>query len=206
VIGVVKEFHYASLHNQIDPLLIMLSNDPQRNICLRIRQEGIENTLEYIEEKWNEFCPTFPFEYTFLDDSMNEQYVAEQKIGRVFTYFSVLCIFIACLGLFGLAAYTAEQRTKEISIRKVMGASVSNIVFILSKEFSIWVILANIIAWPLAYIALKKWLQNFAYKIQINLAYFLLAGIATCAIALIIVSFQTIKAANSNPVKALNYE
>jgi len=206
VIGVVKDFHYASLHNQIDPLLIMLSNDPQRNICLRIRQENIGKTLKFIEEKWNEFCPTFPFEYTFLDDSLNEQYIAEQKIGRVFTYFSVLCIFIACLGLFGLASYTAERRTKEISVRKVMGASVSNIVFILAKEFSIWVVVANIIAWPLAYFALQKWLQNFAYAVDQSLIVYLLSGITALLIALITVSFRAIKAAQTNPATALKYE
>jgi len=206
VIGVVKDFHYASLHNQIDPLLIMLSNDPQRNICLRIRQKNIGETLKFIEEKWNEFCPTFPFEYTFLDDSLNEQYVAEQKIGRVFTYFSVLCIFIACLGLFGLASYTAEQRTKEISVRKVMGASVSNIVFILAKEFSIWVVAANIIAWPLAFLALKKWLQNFAYAVDQSIIVYILAGITALLIALITVSFRAIKAAQTNPAEALKYE
>jgi len=206
VIGVIKDFHYASLHNQIDPQLVMLSDDPQRNICLRIRQENIESTLEYIEEKWNEFCPTFPFEYTFLDDSLNEQYVAEQKIGRVFTYFSILCIFIACLGLFGLASYTAEQRTKEISVRKVMGASVSNIVFILSKEFSIWVILANIIAWPIAFYALKKWLQNFAFAIDQSILTYILAGITALLIAVITVSFRAIKAAQTNPADALKYE
>ncbi len=206
VIGVIKDFHYASLHNQIDPLLIMLSNDPQRNICLRIRQENIGRTLEFIEEKWNEFCPTFPFEYKFLDDSLNEQYVAEQKIGSVFTYFSVLCIFIACLGLFGLASYTAEQRTKEISIRKVMGASVSNIVFILSKEFSLWVLLANIIAWPLVYFALQKWLQNFAYAVDQSLITYIIAGITALLIALFTVSFRAIKAAQTNPADALKYE
>ncbi|MDO9576487.1 MAG: ABC transporter permease [Candidatus Cloacimonadales bacterium] len=206
VIGVIKDFHYASLHNQVDPLLIMLSNDPQRNICLRIRQDNVESTLNFIEEKWHEFCPNFPFEYSFLDDNLNEQYVAEQKIGRVFTYFSFLCIFIACLGLFGLASYTAEQQTKEISVRKVMGASVSNIVFILSKEFSIWVILANIIAWPLAFFALKKWLQNFAYAVDQSLLTYFLAGITALLIALFTVSFRAIKAAQTNPAEALKYE
>jgi len=206
VIGVIKDFHYASLHNQIDPLLIMLSNDPQRNICLRIRQDDIESTLDYIEDKWHEFCPTFPFEYTFLDNSLNEQYVAEQKIGRVFTYFSILCIFIACLGLFGLASYTAEQRTKEISIRKVMGASVKSIVFILSREFSLWVILSNIIAWPLAYLALTKWLQNFAYAVDQSIITYFISGLVALTIALITVSFQAIKAAHTNPAEALKYE
>jgi putative ABC transport system permease protein len=206
VIGVVKDFHYASLHNQIDPILLMLSNDPQRNICLRIRQDDVESTLDFIEEKWQEFCPTFPFEYTFLDDNLNEQYIAEQKIGRVFTYFSILCIFIACLGLFGLASYTAEQRTKEISIRKVMGASVKSVVVLLSKEFSIWVILANIIAWPIAFLALKKWLQNFSYSVDQNVLTYLLAGIVALVIALITVSFRAYRAAQTNPADALKYE
>ncbi|MBT3755257.1 MAG: FtsX-like permease family protein [Candidatus Cloacimonetes bacterium] len=206
VIGVIKNFHYASLHNQIDPLLIMLSNDPQRNICLKIRQENVESTLDFIEEKWNVFCPTFPFEYKFLDENLNEQYIAEQKIGRVFTYFSILCIFIACLGLFGLASFTAEQRTKEISVRKVMGASVSNIVLILTKEFSIWVLLANIIAWPLSYLALTKWLQNFAYAVDQSIIVYILAGITALLIALITVSFRAIKAAHTNPADALKYE
>ncbi|MCD4796157.1 MAG: ABC transporter permease [Candidatus Cloacimonetes bacterium] len=206
VIGVVKDFHYNSLHNKIDPIVILLSDRPLRNISLRIRQENIEKTLKYIEEKWNEFCPTFPFDYIFLDESLNEQYIAEQKIGRVFTYFSIMCIFIACLGLFGLASYTAEQRTKEISIRKVMGASVLNIVFILSKEFSLWVILANIIAWPLAYLALKKWLENFAYSVDLSFFAFLGAGVLALIIALITINFRSIKAALTNPAEALKYE
>jgi putative ABC transport system permease protein len=206
VIGVEKDFHYNSLHNKIDPILLLLSDRPLRNISLRVRQENIENTINYIKGKWNKFCPTFPFDYTFLDEDLNEQYIAEQKIGRVFTYFSVLCIFIACLGLFGLAAYTAEQRTKEISIRKVMGASVSNIVIILSKEFSIWVMLANIIAWPLAYLALKKWLENFAYSVDLSFFVFLGAGVLALIIALITISFRSIKAALTNPAEALKYE
>lgn len=206
VIGVVKDFNYTSLHNKIDPILILMTNDPMRNINLRIRQENMAATLDFIAEKWNEFNPTFPFEYTFLDDSLNQQYIAEQKIGKVFTYFSVICIFIACLGLFGLAAYTAEQRTKEISIRKVMGASSSSIVGLLSKEFSIWVILANILAWPVAYIALKKWLENFAYAINMNILTFILAGLTALFIALLTVSFRAVRAAQTNPAEALKYE
>jgi len=206
VIGVVRDFHYTSLHNEIDPLVILLAEDPMRNVSLRIRQEGIAKTMEFIEEKWDEFNPTFPFEFNFLDDNLNQQYIAEQKIGRVFTYFSILCIFIACLGLFGLAAYTAEQRTKEISIRKVMGASVSSIVFILSKEFTVWVILANIVAWPVAYFALKKWLENFAYSIDQSVLTFFVSGFVALVIALFTVSFRAVKAAQTNPAEALKYE
>ncbi len=206
VVGVVKDFHYTSLHNEVDPIVILLADSPLRNISLRIRGEDIINTLDFIEEKWNEFCPTFPFDFTFLDDSLNELYIAEQKIGEVFSYFSILCVFIACLGLFGLAAFTAEQRTKEIGIRKVMGASVSSIVIHLSKEFAKWVIIANIIAWPIAYLGLNKWLENFAYKVDITVFTFFLSGIIALVIALLTVSFQAVKAANTNPVEALKYE
>ena len=206
VIGVVKDFHYTSLHNKIDPLIIVLSEKPNRNLLLRVRQDNIKQTLAFIEQKWDEFNPTFPFEYHFLDDNLNQQYIAEQKIGNVFSYFSLMCIFIACLGLFGLASYTAEQRTKEISIRKVLGASSSNIVKLLTKEFSILVILANILAWPISYFALKSWLQNFAYSINQSLITYILAGITALLIALITVSFRAIKAAQTNPASALKYE
>jgi putative ABC transport system permease protein len=206
VIGVVKDFHYNSLHNKIDPLIILLSDQPNRHIYLRIRQENTTQTLAYIEEKWHEFCPTFPFDYKFLDDSLNRQYVAEQKIGKVFSYFSIMCIFIACLGLFGLASYTAEQRTKEIAIRKVMGATPGKIVYLLSREFSLWVFLANILAWPIAYIALKKWLENFAYSVNQTLFTYILAGITAFVIALITVSFRAVRAAIANPATALKYE
>lgn len=206
VIGVIQDFHYNSLHNNIDPILLLLSDRPLRNISLRIRQENIKNTITYIEEKWNEFCPTFPFEYTFLDDSLNKQYVAEQKIGRVFIYFSIMCIFIACLGLFGLASYTTEQRTHEIGIRKVMGASSQNIVLLLSEIFTKWVILANIIAWPVAYFALNNWLANFAYRIQLSLLTFILSGIIAFLIAILTVLFQSLKASKTNPSITLKYE
>jgi len=206
VIGVVNDFNYESLHNAIDPLLILLSEDPLRNICIRINQKNTAEALKTLEEKWNEFNPTYPFEYKFLDDSLNQQYIAEQKLGQVFTVFAILCIFIACLGLFGLAAYTAEQRTKEISIRKVMGASGSGMVILLCKEFSFWVVLANIIAWPVAYFAMQKWLENFAYSITQNAFTYLLAGVTALVIAIVTVSFRAIKAANTNPAEALKYE
>ncbi len=206
VIGVIKDFHYVSLHNEVDPILILLADFPMRNISLRIKGDNIHETLDYIEQKWNEFCPTFPFDFLFLDESLNELYTAEQKIGKVFTYFSILCIFIACLGLFGLAAYTTEQRTKEIGIRKVMGATTSNIVLILSKEFTKWVLLANIIAWPIAYLALNKWLENFAYRVNLTIPLFILAGLSALIIAFLTISFRAVKAASSNPADALKYE
>ncbi|NQV18837.1 MAG: ABC transporter permease [Armatimonadetes bacterium] len=206
VIGVLKDFHYTSLHNEVDPVLILLADFPLRNISMRIRGENIFNTLDFIEEKWNAFCPSYPFDFAFLDEGLNELYTAEQNIGKVFTYFSFLCVFIACLGLFGLAAFTAEQRTKEIGIRKVMGASVSSIVIHLSKEFAKWVIIANVIAWPIAYFGLTKWLENFAYKVDITVLTFILSGFIALLIALFTVSFQAVKAAVANPIEALKYE
>jgi len=208
VIGIIKDFHYTSLHNEIDPLVILLSERPLRNICLKIKGEDIKNTIAFIEEKWNEFCPTFPFDFSFLDDNLNEQYIAEQKIGKVFTYFAFLCVFIACLGLLGLASYTAEQRIKEIGIRKVHGASMNNIIVLLSREFIRWVLLANIIAWPIAYLALDKWLQNFAYRIEVldNYFIFILSAFIALFIAVFTVIFQAIKSAAANPVDALKYE
>jgi len=206
VVGVVKNFHYASLHNRIDPLIIMLSDQARRSICIRIQPENQIETLRYIETVWNEFCPTYPFDYSFLDASLIEQYRSEERISKLFTYFAILCIFIACLGLFGLAAHTAERRTREISIRKVMGASVSRIVYILTREFSIWVLWSNVIGWAVAYYALKKWLQNFAYTIDQSIFTYILAGIVALLIALFTVSFSAIRAAQTNPADALKYE
>lgn len=206
VIGVVHDFHYASLHNPIDPLLILLNDEPLRNICLRIKGSNINETLGFIESKWQEFCPTYPFEFRFLDDSLAELYLAEKKIGQVFYIFTGICIIIACLGLFGLASYTTELRTREIGIRKVMGAEVGDITLLLSREFTRWVLIANLIAWPVAWWALDKWLNNFAYRISVSLFSLLAAGFLALLIALITVIFQSLKAALTNPAEALKYE
>lgn len=208
VIGVVKDFHYVSLHNEVDPLLILLSDRPLQNISLKIRGEDIQNTLKFLEEKWDEYSPSFPFNFTFLNESLNEQYEAEQKTGKLFSFFSLLCVFIAGLGLLGLASFTAEQRTKEIGVRKVLGASVSNIVILLAKEFTKWVLYANVIAWPAAYIFLNKWLENFAYRINVTdyLYIFVISGIIAFFIAIFTVIFQAVRSAVSNPVESLKYE
>ncbi len=141
-----------------------------------------------------------------MDSFFDNLHKSEQRTGQFFTIFAALTIFIACLGLFGLAAFTAEQKTKEIGVRKVLGASVTSIVSILLKQFTRWVILANIIAWPIGYFIMKSWLQNFAYHIDLKVGYFLLSGIITLLIAVITVSYLAVNAANKNPVKALNYE
>jgi putative ABC transport system permease protein len=152
------------------------------------------------------FSPSFPFSYTFFDEVFERAYFTEQRMGRIFGTFAILGIFIACLGLFGLTTFAAEQRTKEIGIRKVMGASESNIFLLLSKEFIRWVLLANIVAWPLAYFVINKWLQNFAYRIHMGIAAFLISAGTALLIAYFTVSYQSIKSARANPVDSLRYE
>jgi len=206
VIGVVKDFNYLSLHNKVDPVVILLSTQPLRNISIRIKGENVNETLDYLKSIWQKFCPVYPFEYQFLDDSLQKQYLSEQKLGKMFTYLSFICIFIACLGLFGLAAYTAEQRTKEIGIRKVMGATIMNIVMSLSKEFLIWVIISNALAWPIAWYMMNKWLQNYAYHVEIPVSTYILSGIIALLIAIVTVCFRALKAAYANPIESLRYE
>jgi len=206
IIGVVKDFHLQSLQNKIKPLIFGW-NDAWNGIAsVRISSGNIQETIKYINKTWNEFSPEFPFEYSFFDETFNAQYNQEKQFGKIFSYFGLLGIFIACMGLFGLASFLAEQRTKEIGIRKVLGASVSGLVKLLTMEFLRWVLLANIIAWPIAFIIMNKWLMNFAYKINLNIYIFILSGIIILTIALLTVSYQAIKTAQSNPVNALKYE
>jgi len=206
VVGVVKDFHFSSPHRVIAPLFISTGTNRIRSFFVKVSPVDINGTLKFIENKWKTFDPGRPFEYSFLDESFDQQYKVEEKLMQIFTYFTFLAIFIACLGLFGLISFSAEQQTKEIGIRKVLGASVKNIVFLLSREFIKWVLIANIIAWPLSWFALNKWLQNFAYRIDMTFWPFLIAGIMVLIIAFITVSQQAIKAAIMNPVKSLRYE
>lgn len=157
-------------------------------------------------KKWKTLSPDYPFEYHFLDESYEQLYESERKTGTIFNFFSLVALFIACLGLYGLASFSAEQRTKEIGVRKVLGASVAEVVFLLSKEFTKWVLMANIIAWPVAYYFMNKWLEDFAYRIDITLWVFVLSGGIALLIALVTVSYQAIKAALANPVESLRYE
>lgn len=206
VVGVLKDFHFESLHQKIRPLAIILNRGQTSFLPVRISPGDISGTVSSIEKEWKKFVPNKPFEYFFLDDDFNKLYESEQKTGEIFTVFSVLAIFIACLGLFGLAAFTAERRTKEIGIRKVLGASIPGIVVLLSREFTKWVLLANIIAWPLAYYFMSSWLRNFAYRIDPGLGIFLIAAVIAFIIALLTVSFQAVKVAVANPVRALRSE
>lgn len=204
--GVVEDYHYTPLNNEIRPLILAIKPEQYRYILFKTRSENMPSTLEYIERICNQFEPYYPFEYHFLDESYDTLYKNERGLGNIFKYFALLAILISCLGLFGLASFVAEQRTKEIGIRKALGAPVSGIVLLLSKEFTKWVLLANIIAWPIAYYVMAKWLQNFPYRMDIGLWIFILAGALAFIIAITTVIFQAVKAALANPVDALRYE
>ncbi len=204
VIGVVKNFNFKSLHEAISPLFMSL--EPENGLIFKVKTTDIAGLLSSMKKKWDAFDTGEPFTYAFMDDLFNKTYATEQKTGTILNLFSILTIFVACLGLFGLATYTAERRTKEIGIRKVLGASVTQIIQMLSKEFLLLVIIASVIAFPVAWWGMNKWLQSFAYRIDIGWWVFGAAGLAALLIALITVSFQSIKAANANPVENLRSE
>jgi putative ABC transport system permease protein len=208
VIGVVKDFHTESMHKKISPMVIQLLRGDGfgRYTAVRISSGDIQKTLEDIKNVWSKYAGNQTFEYTFYDDDFAKLYHSEQRVGKLFTTFSVLAIFVACLGLLGLAAYTTEQRTKEIGIRKVLGAEVTTILLLLSKEFAKWVLIANIIAWPVAYFLMSTWLQDYEYRTEMGWGIFIISGIAALAVAVITISSQTIKAAIANPVESLRYE
>ncbi len=208
IIGVVKDFNYESLHQKIRPMVIHLFRNGNfgRFVSVRITAGDYQSTITSLEKTWKKFADDQAFEYNFFDQDWEHLYFAEQRTSKVSIVFSVLAIFIACLGLLGLVAFITEQRTKEIGIRKVLGASVSEIFMLLSKEFTKWVLIANIIAWPLAYYTMNNWLSNFAYRVSITPLVFLYSGIISLIIAIGTVSTHAIKAARSNPVKSLRYE
>ncbi len=208
IIGVMKNFHFESLHYKIRPLIVHLAGPNQRGryVSVRIRPENIRETTAFIEKTWKKFAGNQAFEYEFLDDHLARIYQAEQKTEQIFFSFSLLAIIIASLGLFGLATFAAEQRTKEIGIRKVLGATETGIIVLLSRQFTKWVILANIIAWPIAYFFMRRWLQRFAYQTDLSPWPFVLALAAVMFTSLLTVSYQTIKAALANPVDSLKYE
>ena len=206
IIGVVKDFHFVSLRTEIEPMILLL--DPERcsQIVVRIDSENTPETLKFMGAVWKKFAGEFEFDYRFLDESLDTLYRGEQRVGRIINVFTLLSIVISCLGLFGLASFMALRRTKEIGIRKVLGASISGVVVLLTKEFSKWVIVANLIAWPLSYFALSRWLQEFPYRTDIKLWIFLGTGMITFVIAILTVSYQSLRAALSNPADSLRYE
>ena len=206
VVGVVKNFNYKSLRREIEPLALLLYPTYVRAISVRIRPGHIGESLKFIQKKWSATFPGERFEYSFLDNRINMLYENETKMKNIFIMFSSFSIFVACLGLFGLAAFTASERTKEIGIRKVLGASTSNVLYLMSKELLTSIIFANLVAWPLAWFTMDKWMQNFAYKTSIEWHTFFIAGGLALLIGMFTLSFQSIKAAYANPVDALKYE
>lgn len=205
VVGVMKDFHQTGMYNEIETLLYFYRIN-NRLVYIKMNDEDVQGTIRYIESRWNEIFPSSPFEYSFLSDRFNEQFGADEKRGFIFTMFTVLAILIACLGLFGLASYTVEQRTKEIGIRKVVGASEGTVVKLITKEFLILVSIAILIAFPLSFYFMRDWLQNFVYRTNLGLFIFILAGLITIAITFITISFQAWKAANTNPAESLRIE
>lgn len=205
IIGVVKDFHYGSLHKKVQPLIIRF-REGGVNIAVRLKSENIKASLDNISKVYTNFQPGYPFEFTFLDSDYQQLYEAEQRVSLLSKIFAGLVIIISCLGLFGLVTFTAQQRSKEIGIRKVLGASVSVIVQLLSKDFLQLILVAILFAVPVAWFVMYKWLLNFAYRIEISLWFFMLASLIVIGIALLTVSFQALKVAVSNPVNSLNVD
>jgi putative ABC transport system permease protein len=211
VIGVMKDFNFVTLRSPITPFALFhdASNSyqiPSSHVVVRIARDDMNGTIKLLESEWKAVAPTTPFEYEFLDRSLESQYEAENRFGNVFLVFSLLTIFIACIGLLGLVSFSTEQRTKEIGVRKVLGASVTSIVGLLSKEFIRLILIANVFAWPIAYIAMNRWLEDFSYRVEIGWWVFALSGGLALLIAILTVSFLAVRAALENPVESLRCE
>jgi putative ABC transport system permease protein len=212
VIGVFRDIHQRSLYAVVEPTFIQYVSDEgpienrARRLAIRLDTDDLPRTMKEIEQKWKEVYPDHPYYSFFLDDYFDSQHRAEERLGNLFRAFSFLAVLIGCVGLFGLASYMAEKRTKEIGIRKVLGSTVGSIVVLLCREFLLLIIIANGIAWPIAFVAMKKWLQNFPYSTSIQLSTFFLTAFLTLIIASLTVSYQSVKAASANPVESLRYE
>jgi len=206
IIGVMKDYHYQSVERNIEPLAIRVDPDRVRFAVIRLASGDIPEGLKYVEDTWNQVVANYPFEFRFVDQDIDRNYAGWDRVSSLLKYFAILAIFIACLGLFGLASFTAEQRTKEMGVRKVLGASTSSLMVLMSKEFTKWVLIANIIAWPVSWYMMNTWLKDFAYRIDIGIGTFVMAAVVALLIALMTVSFQSFKAATSNPVDSIKYE
>ncbi len=206
ILGVVKDFNYKSLHNSIKPLVMIYANNRFTHLSIQVSPDQINNTLSFVENKWSQFVQETPFNYSFLENDWAAKYRQEKRANIIFKIFSLLAIAISCLGLFGLASFMAEQRTKEIGVRKVFGATVPQILKILSKEVIILIIISTLIAWPLGYYFMNQWLQDFAYRVDISFVTFIVASFVTFAIALITISYRAYNAAVVNPAESLRDE
>lgn len=205
IIGVMKDFHYNSFHQKIKPAALVYV-DWNGEINIRINDRNISQTIQYVRDTWNELSPEIPFEFEFLDQTYGALYTSEEQFQNIINSFSIVAIIIACLGLFGLVSHSVDRRIKEIGVRKILGATVNSIVFRLTRDLLKWVALANIVAWPLAWYVMNKWLQNYAYHADMSLWIFFLSGGLALLIALLTVSWQAIRAATANPVESLRYE
>ena len=206
VIGVMQDFHGTSLHQAIHPIVMTTWRPKINNLSLRVRSDNFPETLAFLKKTWKQFLPHRPFDYEFLEDGLNSMYHKEKRQKHIFSTFTFLAVFVSCLGLFALATFTSEQRTKEIGIRKVLGASIKSVILLLSKSFAGLVLAANIIAWPIAYFTMENWLANFTYRIDLGIYPFALGGLIGLTVALLAVCYQAIKAARANPIDALRYE
>jgi len=206
IVGVIKDFHFLPFNHEIEPLSIFFGQENTTFMLVKVEGQNTKAAIGHIEDTWNSFLPSFPFEYKFLDDYYGRIYSDETRLAKLLKYFAILAIIISCLGLFGLASFTAEQRTKEIGIRKVLGSSIGKIILLQQKEFFWIVVVANIIAWPLTWYFMSDWLDNYAYKINLSMIFFVLAGGLSLLITFLTVFFLAYRAAVKNPVDAIKYE
>ena len=214
VIGVVRDFHFTSIHNPIEPFIFVVSSNPNTYFYVRITTDDIPATIENVRNVQQNLGNTLPFNYFFFADKLNEMYTSENKLNALFNIFSIMTIIIACLGLLGLTSYVTEQRSKETSLRKIMGAEVRQIVWLLNKDFLILVLMSNLISWPVAYFLMDKWIQGFAYRMNFGFSPFvmttvipfLVSLVITMIIATITISALSVRAAFVNPVNTLSRE
>jgi len=206
IVGVIKDFHFLPFNHEIEPLSIFFGQERSTFMLVKVDGQNTESAIEHIENTWNSFLPAFPFEYKFLDEYYGRIYSDETRLAKLLKYFAILAIIISCLGLFGLASFTAEQRTKEIGIRKVLGSSIGKIILLQQKEFILIVVVANIISWPLTWYFMNDWLNSYAYKIHLSAMFFIIAGVLSLAITILTVFFLAYKAALKNPVDAIKFE
>jgi len=206
VIGVVKDFNFNSLHNKVEPLLLVRARDEGGFLHLKVKGENLPETMKYIQEQWMKYDPNHPYEYFFLDERFNEQYKADEVQHKLLSGLSYICIFISLLGLLGLSAFTASQRTKEIGIRKVHGASIPHIIYLLYKDVMYLVIIATIVIIPAAYYLMTRWMGNFAYQTSLNYFLIMLVAFMALAFSFLTVAFHSLRTARTNPVDSLKYE
>ncbi len=205
IVGLMKDFHFLSARTEIGPLAMVLAPGEMTYILVKIQGTDTSRALAQIEETWERIVPEYPFESPFIDEDIDSMYRGESSTGKLINYFAVIIVFIACLGLFGLSSYTAEQRRQEIGIRKAIGATSGGIVMLLSREFAGLVIISIGVGIPLAYYLMNGWLEDFAYRIEIKISVLIISGLPGLAIALITVSYQSVRAALANPIDALRY-